>query len=655
MKHVFATLLENARQNTGELSLHISKYDENLGELVIFLDINDAGEETKKIIKHIIEDSEYHYFHSIAAEPEKALEDGLQKINLGISETLKHTKKDWLPHSSILIAACLKGEVHFAKVGQISVFLVSTGNGTPEIIQITDAALGESVSPIKAFSNIYSGHLPNDAAMLFVTDSILDYVSQEKLRKISQNNDLKHAMEELKILLKKAPEMKKFGAVISRITDDNDAKLAETQLPAKKDKIIKPALAQLKTPAKPKKNEIFEEQKETSKQTPRQYEKPVRGEKSPMNKKIVLSIGILVIALILILAGVKLAGVKNSGPYSPSDKEKAIAVPTFDESAAEVQAKFVEAQNFLIADNKVEAKSALEQARALIVGLSEDTPERASQKQLLSKKVEIQILLTEGVGLNVPTLLTELKGISGDELIKKGDTLFLIDAENGSVYQIPVFAPQPVKLEITTSGEIGPLVKTIDETGETIIFYHELGGLAELNVSKKTMKAIEWNRGWKEAPLASDIYQNKLYVLAQEGKIFKYARAITGFTQETLWLKEGTAISFDRTADMAIDGTIWVLKNNGDILKLFKGAQESFTFSISPALKTPAKLFTDLDLKNLYILDPGTNRIVILGKDGKVIAQFTAEEFSRIKDFAVDESEKKIYVLDEEAVFTVKF
>ena len=93
MKYSSAILLENAHQTAGEFSVHISKYDENLGELTILLEIRDAGEETKKIIKHIIEDSEYHYFHSIAREPEKALEDALQKVNLGISETLKHTKK----------------------------------------------------------------------------------------------------------------------------------------------------------------------------------------------------------------------------------------------------------------------------------------------------------------------------------------------------------------------------------------------------------------------------------------------------------------------------------------------------------------------------------------------------------------------------------
>lgn len=655
MKHAFATLLENARQNTDELSVHISKYDENLGELVLLLDINEAGEDTKKIVKHIIEDSEYHYFHSVAAEPEKALEDALQKINLGISETLKHTKKDWLPHSSLLIAACLKGEVHFARVGQMSAFLISKENGAPEIIQITDTASGENVNPMKVFSNIYSGQLPKDAAMLFVSDGVLDYVSQEKLRKISGDNSLKQAMAELKILLKKAPETKKFGAVISKTTED-DAKQTEEARAIITDKaVIKPVGAESKEERKisPK-----QEQKEKIKTTTRQYEKPVlQGEsewgKSPMNKKIVLYAGVLLIILIVVISGIKFFG--KSGSLKPSPDEET-APPTFEEIAAAVQAKFVEAQNLLILDKNAEAKTVLEQTRAQIAGLREDTPEHAAQKRLFSKKVETQILLAEGVGLTVPTLLGELTGISGDELVRKGDTLFLIDSQSGSIYQISSAASaEPAKLEITTSGEIGPLEKTIDEAGESIIFYHGLGGLAELNVSKKTMKELEWNRASKEAPIASDIYQNKLYVVAPGNAIFKYTRAITGFTQETSWIKEGATISLEGTADMAIDGTVWILKNNGEILKLFKGAREPFAFTISPSLKTPVKLFTDLNLKNLYILDAGTNRIVILGKDGKVISQFTAEQFSRVKDFAVDEVGKKIYVLDEDAIFVVKF
>ena len=656
MKYSSAILLENAHQTAGEFSVHISKYDENLGELTILLEIRDAGEETKKIIKHIIEDSEYHYFHSIAREPEKALEDALQKVNLGISETLKHTKNDWLSHSSLLIAACCNGEVHFAKVHSISAFLISRDNGSDEIIQITENALSEAVNPVKVFSNIYSGTLTKDSAILFVSDSILDYVSQEKLRKISIDNSPKEAISELKTILKKAPGTKMFGAVICKAVDD------EETVPIQKGKdVVKHELRTIKPIAQSLKVETPEKEPEIQhiKNIAHLYQKSgkkpgSRDGKSFMNKKIVLAI---VIALIIIVVGVKLIGfLKTDNNRDNSEKNQTqVAIQTFEENVALIQATFIEAQNDLIVDKKEEAKQSLLQISALVSALPEDAPEHVREKRLLEKKVKTQILLAEGVGLTNATLVAELTGISATDIIRKDDDFFLIDTLSGDFHHLSVSSPQPIKLDVTTAGEIGKISRSIDETGDGIILYHELGTLAELQIQKKTIKALEWNRGWKGAPLASEIYQNKLYVVAPENKIFKYSSSITGFTQETSWLKEGSAVSLDDATDLAIDSTLWVLKQNGEILKFFKGAREPFSFTISPPLTKPVKLFTDLDLKYLYILDAGTNRIVILEKDGELLTQLTAEEFSHVKDFAVDEGEKKIYVLDQGAVFMIKF
>jgi hypothetical protein len=48
--------------------------------------------------------------------------------------------------------------------------------------------------------------------------------------------------------------------------------------------------------------------------------------------------------------------------------------------------------------------------------------------------------------------------------------------------------------------------------------------------------------------------------------------------------------------------------------------------------------------------------VVILNKEtGTTATQFTAQEFVELKDFAVNESARTIYLLDKNGIFEVKF
>jgi DNA-binding beta-propeller fold protein YncE len=178
----------------------------------------------------------------------------------------------------------------------------------------------------------------------------------------------------------------------------------------------------------------------------------------------------------------------------------------------------------------------------------------------------------------------------------------------------------------------------------------------QLQLEKSVLSPIVWERTWKGAPKAADIYQNKLYVITSDAKLFKYTQSITGYTQEGNWLAPDLPSQLlAGTISMAIDGNVWVLKEGGEIIKLFKGKQAPFAYIITPPLQKPIKIFTDLDVAYLYLLDSKTRRVVILSKDGKLINQLTAEEFSSPSDMAVDEKNKKIYLLDGNKTFEIGF
>lgn len=672
---------ENKRLPDSELCIYCSKYNEQIGELILMVEICGAKENTKKIINHIVEDTEYHYFNSIAKHAEKALEDALQKVNFAVSETIKHTKKEWLARSSVLIIAHCGNEVHFTQIGKINAFLISE----KEASQIIDPTEENAINPVKPFGNIYSGAMPDNSALLFVTSSILDYISQEKLRKICKEQPTEMASKHIKELLKKAPKTKHFGAVIVKRQNEETGKkqLEETfikeevyssggdavpleSIEKKKDVKEKPIhksnAANDKQDAsdvgfqKNEEKQIINDLNPKTNQSkitknysqPMQKNKPKNNRNAMINKIIILTLGILVVWF-----GINL--------FTNGKKQKTEIVET-DKTPTEyqtllnaIQAQFIEAQNYLIVDKRDEALLALQEIQKRIDEIPEITEDQRNVKKEFSRKISTQLLLAQGVNLLVPKLITETGDISTEQIILKDSKIYTVDTANNTIFSLPL-AEKTLAKVMAAAEAVGSIQKIIDHTAGSIIFYHSLDGLAEFDVSKNGLKSIEWQRTGTGAPQAGDIYQNKLYIITPSNTILKYTRSITGYTQETKWLNEPQDTVLANTVDMAVDGAIWTLSSNGAIAKFFKGVRENFTATIAPPLKKPARLFTDLDLKYLYILDTGTNRVVILNKDtGAIATQFTAQEFAGLKDFAVNESVRTIYLLDKNGIFEVKF
>ena len=50
------------------------------------------------------------------------------------------------------------------------------------------------------------------------------------------------------------------------------------------------------------------------------------------------------------------------------------------------------------------------------------------------------------------------------------------------------------------------------------------------------------------------------------------------------------------------------------------------------------------------MLDPSGKRIIVWGKDGRLVAQYVSPRFDDLKDLAFDEKKKEIYVLNKNQV-----
>ena len=146
-------------------------------------------------------------------------------------------------------------------------------------------------------------------------------------------------------------------------------------------------------------------------------------------------------------------------------------------------------------------------------------------------------------------------------------------------------------------------------------------------------------------------YQNQIYLLERKNnQIVRYNR--NDLSNPNLWIQErrpGDITSF------AIDGSIWILKNDNKIWRYEENRPASQpVIEITDLFPVPEK-FTNIKTKvddPLFILESSNNRIIAVSKEGQLLKQFILPNAKNIKDFAIGQN--KIYLLDDQEVYQLE-
>lgn len=179
----------------------------------------------------------------------------------------------------------------------------------------------------------------------------------------------------------------------------------------------------------------------------------------------------------------------------------------------------------------------------------------------------------------------------------------------------------------TTNSKLTTAAKKDNDLGEIKDIYGFAGNIYLLDSGKK------------EAP--------------NEGQIWKYLPATTGYSDARAYLNKGVSVDFSNALRMQIESSIYILKSGGEILRFTKGDKDNFSLSGLPsAVKDPKSLFVSSDTDNLYLLDSGNSRLLILTKTGSYKGQITGSKFATATDLAVDEVGKKVYLLEGGKIYT---
>lgn len=182
------------------------------------------------------------------------------------------------------------------------------------------------------------------------------------------------------------------------------------------------------------------------------------------------------------------------------------------------------------------------------------------------------------------------------------------------------------------------------------VFLTSGNGLLEYQGGQTTVMKTEDTTGW---PAGRDIetYLRFLYVLSADGKIYKYERVSNRFGPSVQYNVNG---DLTNAIDMTIDQSVYVLKEDGIVVKLFRGENQPFDLHGAPkdvlkgstrVLKAPAG--------HLYFLDPTKKRIIVVADntpngDISYVRQYVleGEQVGTPQDFYVDPDEAHLYVMD---------
>jgi hypothetical protein len=231
----------------------------------------------------------------------------------------------------------------------------------------------------------------------------------------------------------------------------------------------------------------------------------------------------------------------------------------------------------------------------------------------------------------------------GDQLLLADDQLVVLDKSQKAVYQIGL---ADKKSTILFGGEKFEGIKFLSSVGED---FYVLTNDGILKGNKLSEIVIPKDEDWGEITAMAG-FSGSLYLLDKSGEIWKYPITEEGFGTKQKWLKESVDLSLAK--DLAIDGSLWVLNQNGQIFKFLQGNKDAFALSgLNKPLLEPAALFTDFESENLYVLDKGNARVVVLDKSGESQAQYNWVQASGAQDLVFQESEKRLFLLSGSKIY----
>jgi len=357
------------------------------------------------------------------------------------------------------------------------------------------------------------------------------------------------------------------------------------------------------------------------------------------NKRTTLSVGIilLVILLVSIFFGIQQ---KRTRDYKAS----------YADSLARAESLYADAisQKDI---NRLNAREFFKSAEELVIRLEGEGVKDPRLEKLKADMFAVQtdILGTAQVS---PSLFLDLSivrsGVEARELsFNKGQIAVLDKAGN----RVITVGAKTKKTEVLGSQD------KLSESQSISIFDNRtyvlaVEGIVEIDTKGVSKVVLTKDSEWSN-PIKVAAFRSNIYLLERGGAIWKYPAVASGFGTKQSWFDKSTSPP-NAAIDWTIDGSIFVLSENGQVAKFTRGLKDGFRLSGLPtALGAATAIYTDQETESLFILDRAGGRIVETEKTGSYKLEYVGEELKEVDDFVVSFETGKIFLLSQNKLLEI--
>jgi hypothetical protein len=649
-----------------------------------------------------------HIFEASLTKVNKKVSDFFtsEKINISIDKI------------NISVGIINDNDIYFANSGKNKILLLhktgETKNGKTNY-KISDIAKQSNPNTgsdnSKLFSNVISGKVPKKGVFIISSEALVEYVSHSQLIEISSTLPPASALEQIRQILTKTNSFISFNAIFLKNTTQEKNEAASsgairsaqdsiTTLNKTEDKtenLLSPSgIINIKKWFKiPKilrsnknnqsrlaefslKDKIFTKKRQSIAlktrislgriikfianiffailNVLRSDKKSTNGKKLLINnfkklsfkRKILLSI--FSIFLILFVYNIS---------SSKIEEKKIQKKENYSKLKDEIKQKQNKAEANLLYSNEEGAKNLFNEIENLISDYPQETEEQIEEfeeyKKILKLNLEKIQKITRIDNLDELTNFQNLNQGANPEniiLIPTTSTIYSADSNQKAIYSYDT-TNKATTLASNINGQFNNLKSPTKTSGNLIYYFDNTNIIQYSTENNSSILAIELNGNYAESQSMIDIYNDRVYILnTEEGNIHRHNRLTNSFGSAYSWANKN--IDLSNSVDISIDGHIYILKKNGELLRLLRGENTNWKLeTIEPPLTSTNKLIVSQEFNYIYILEKETSRIVVFDKEGQFITQYTSNSFTNLIDFTIDEENKKLYFLNDSSIYAI--
>jgi hypothetical protein len=642
------------------------------------------------------------------------LESILRAVNGTLNQVSESGETDWIGNINGLIAVLGGDELHFSQTGHCPSYLLSNNR----IRQLTESQPVEDLHPLKTFTSLASGSINAGDQLLFATSELYRELSLDALRRTLSGTTPFQSLSTIskELLREKNPRVAAVVVAIHQPSGSRHPQPTTIHLDSifeprakKLTRKVVPVISTLRnraitlgaTALEKAKNlhEITAERRRkpvvevikpdsheapigavvkptTSAKTPKQVQnlaatigrfltrtlphllavwlnRSLLWLQVPQNRRLAaLSVGVLIIVLITVGAISR----RTSPQVTQSTTETAFT------TASEAITRAENALNTNMTDT---AARAAEEASVALQSMDIRDGDTARWDELWTKLTAVTNVLSDTTPLTETGDVYNLSS-KANSFIVRAPYVYGISASGIERTGAEALANATIALPASVQEPIAASILSSESTtaGYLLTQNSKLLRISQIG-SQSTVALIKPEEGEIAPGDTLATYGSNVYVLdGTSGLVWRYTGTGTSFGAGRS-LFDPNRVSLRQSISLAIDGSFYVLKRDGSLIKLSGNKQdETFILTGLPqyrgTITNPKQVITDASMSSIYVLDTGTissrastARVIELSKEGAFIAQYSfPQAVGDVSAIQVDQRGGKLWALTGTKVVT---